>query len=131
MTDPALSPAWRSWYCRVLPAYWIFLLCLTHFPKLEVDVPIRSPDKIAHVGAFGLLAFLFWRFAQTWWYPLSARFVLVAAGGLVAYGALDEYTQQFVGRSTDLVDWLCDVGGIVVVLGLLEWRRRRTRAAIS
>jgi VanZ family protein len=115
----------------VLPAYGIFLFCLTHFPNLEVDVPIRAPDKLAHVGAFGLLAFLFWRFAQTLWYPLSNRFVLAAAGCLAAYAALDEYLQGFVGRSTDLVDWLCDVGGIAVVLGLLEWRRRRARRAIS
>jgi VanZ family protein len=131
MTDPAFSPAWTSWYRRVLPAYWIFLFCLTHFPKLEIDVPIRAPDKFAHVGAFGILAFLFWRFAQTLWYPLSKRFVWAAAGSLIVYGALDEYLQQFVGRSTDLIDWLCDVAGIVVVLAFLEWRRRRARNAIS
>ncbi len=131
MTDPAFSPAWKSWYRRVLPAYWIFLFCLTHFPRLEIDVPIRQPDKIAHLGAFGLLAFLFWRFAQTVWFPLSNRFVLAAAGCLIGYAALDEYLQQFVGRSTDLVDWLCDVAGIAAVLGFLEWRRRRTRNAIS
>jgi VanZ family protein len=131
MTDPRFSPAWKSWYRRVFLAYWIFLFCLTHFPGLTIDVPIRAPDKIAHVGAFGLLAFLFWRFAQTVWHPLSDRFVFVALGGLVAYAAVDELLQQFVGRSTDLVDWACDVVGIGVVLGFLEWRRRRTRDAIS
>jgi len=128
MTDPTFSPGWRSWYRRVLPAYWVFLFCVTHFPELQLDVPIRAPDKVAHVGAFGLLAFLFWRFAQTVWYPLSDRFVLAAAGSLLAYAALDEYLQQFVGRSPDLVDWLYDVAGIIVVLGVLEWQRRQRRS---
>lgn len=126
MTPPApFSAAWVRWYRRALPAYWIFLFCLTHFPELRIEVPIRAPDKIAHVGAFGLLAFLFWRFAQTLRYPLSARFVFSAALWLIAYAGLDEYLQQFVGRGTDIVDWLCDVTGIVVVLAVLEWRRRK------
>jgi VanZ family protein len=126
MTAPApFSAGWVRWYRRALPAYWIFLFCLTHFPGLQVDVPIRAPDKIAHVGAFGLLAFLFWRFAQTVRHPLSARFAFTAAFALVAFAAVDEYLQQFVGRGTDLVDWLCDVAGIVVVLAFLEWRRRK------
>ncbi len=119
------APGWVRWYRRALPAYWVFLFCLTHFPRLQIDVPIRSPDKIAHVGAFGLLAFLFWRFAQTVRHPLSARFVFAAALGLIGYAAADEYLQQFVGRDTDLLDWLCDVAGIVAVLAVLEWRRRR------
>jgi VanZ family protein len=126
MTDQTpISGVWTSWYRRALPAYWVFLFCLTHFPKLELDVPIRAPDKIAHVGAFGLLAFLFWRFAETLRHPLSNRFAYVAVSSLVGYAAFDEYVQQFVGRSTDIIDWLCDVAGIMAVLAPLEWRRRR------
>ena len=73
--------AWDHWYRRALPAYCIFLFCATHFPKLEIDLPISAPDKFAHWTAFGLLAFLFWRFAEALQRPLSGRFVWLAGLG--------------------------------------------------
>jgi VanZ family protein len=120
-----LSPVWTEWYRRALPAYWLFLFSVTHLPFLRLDMPYAPSDKVAHLGAFGLLAFLFWRFVEGLGRPLSGRFVYIAAFWLYAYGAFDEYLQQFVGRSTDLDDWVCDVCGITVVLVLLEWRRRK------
>lgn len=122
---PSLSPTWSHWYRRALPAYWVFLFCITHFPALELDVGVRDPDKLAHVGAFGLLAFLLWRFAETFQRPPSGRLVWIAGFWLAAYAALDEYLQQFVGRGADLPDWLCDLAGIAAVLGVLEWHRRK------
>lgn len=123
--------AWTQWFRTALPAYWITLFALTHFPELRLNAPISAPDKYAHIGAFGLLAFLFWRFVETIRHPLSGRFLWIAAIWLVAYAAFDEYLQQFVGRSTDLGDWLCDVAGIAAVLALLEWRRRAARAGVE
>ena len=122
-----LESVWAQWYRRALPAYLLFLFSVTHLPFLRLDVPIASSDKLAHLGAFGLLAFLFWRFVEALGRPPSGRFVYIAAFWLIAYAAFDEYLQQFVGRSTDLDDWLCDVGGIAAVLALLEWRRRKAR----
>jgi VanZ family protein len=123
--------AWTQWYRMALPAYWISLFALTHFPKLEFNAPISAPDKYAHIGAFGLLAFLFWRFVETIRRPLSGRFVWFAAIWLIGYAAFDEYLQQFVGRTTDLGDWLCDAAGMAVVLAVLEWRRRAHRAGVE
>jgi VanZ family protein len=128
-TSARLGPRWAHWYRRALPAYWFFLFCLTHFPKLEIGLDVPKSDKLAHLGAFGILAFLFWRFAESIQGPVSTRFVYLAAIVLCAYGAADEWLQQFVGRSTDFTDWLCDAAGIVVVLALLEWRRRRSHRA--
>jgi VanZ family protein len=122
-----LSSVWTQWYRRALPAYWLFLFCVTHLPFLRLDLPIESSDKVAHLGAFGLLAFLFWRFVEALGRPLSGRFVYLAGFWLFAYAGFDEYLQQFVGRSTDLDDWLCDTAGITAVLLLLEWRRRKAR----
>lgn len=85
---------WTHWYRRTLPAYWVFLFCLTHFPRLQLDLPLPSSDKIAHLAAFGLLAFLFWRFAETFRRPLPSCFVWIAGTTLMLYGALDEYLQQ-------------------------------------
>jgi VanZ family protein len=87
---------------------------------------VPSSDKLAHTVAFALLAFLFWRFWETFRRPLTPRAVWVMAAILTVYAGLDEYTQQFVGRGTDPVDWLCNVGGMGATLAVLEWRRRTT-----
>ena len=124
-----LSPLWARWYRRALPTYWVFLFCVTHFPKLSFGA--RAPkniDKAAHFIAFTLLAFVFWRFNQSFGRPLSARFVWFAAPILIAYAALDEYLQRFVRRSPNIIDWLWDSAGIVAVLIWLEIRRRRPKS---
>ncbi len=128
MPEPASGshPAWRHWYHRALPAYWIFLFFSTHLPKLQLPGPPRA-DKHVHFIAFGLLAFLFWRFFQVSG-PLSAGFVWRAGIILGFYAALDEYLQQFVGRGTEWGDFLADLAGIVVVLTVLEVFRRRRPA---
>ncbi len=123
MTGP-LSPRWAHWYRRALPSYWIALFCLTHFPELRLGVQLPRSDKLAHILAFGLLAFLFWRFGETFARGRSGRFVWIAAGVLGGYAGLDEWLQQFVGRSADWTDFGCNLAGIALVLGPLEWRRR-------
>jgi len=54
---------------------------------------------------------------------------------MMVYGALDEYTQQFFGRSTELKDWLTDTTATVVSLILWETIlflvQRTTRTKIS
>ncbi len=120
----SLSPRWARWYRRVLPAYWIFLFAVTHFPGLRLT-GIRNDDKVAHLCAFGLLAFLYWRFAESFGRPLSPRFVWITGLVLAAYAAVDEFLQLFVNRGADPTDWLFDSLGIAAVLALLEWRRRR------
>lgn len=120
-----MNDSWKRWYRRALPAYWVFLFLLTHFPSLTLRGAPPQTDKIAHVAAFGLLAFLFWRFAETFSRPLPPTFVWIAGVALVAYAAVDEFLQRFVNRGPDITDWLADAAGIVVVLAALEWRRRR------
>ncbi len=117
--------AWDDWFRRALPAYWVFLFCATHFPELRLDWGIRDPDKYAHVTAFGLLAVLFWQFAETLYRPLSGRFAWLAAVWLTAYAAFDEYTQQFMGRGTNVADWLASTSGIVGATLVMEVLRRR------
>ncbi len=124
------EPPWRHWYRRALPTYWVFLFCVTHLPRLRMTGPIPSPDKWSHVFAYALLAFLFWRCAETLGRPLTWRFVWIAGFWLTLYAAFDEFTQQFFGRSADALDFLCNVAGLVPTLALLEWRRR-TRAAVA
>ena len=118
-----LTPTWRRWYMRILPAYWIFLFCSTHLPRLQTPGPPQS-DKLLHFGAFGLLAFLFWRGCESASGGVGPRFVWTALPILIAYAGLDEYLQQFVGRGSDWEDFAADTVGILVTLTVLEWRRR-------
>jgi len=122
-----LPPGWRRWYQRALPAYWIFLYAVTHFPKLRLRGPIEHPDLYSHFIAFGLLAFLFWRFIETL-RPIGRRFVWIAGPVLLAYAAFDEWSQRFVGRTPTLSDLLANAGGIALTLAGLEIVRRRREA---
>ena len=107
-----------------LPVYWVALFVATHYPRVPVPGEIPHGDKLVHFAAFGLLALLFWQFVKAR-RPLGPRFVFAAAGVLVPYAALDEWLQQFVGRFTDLADFLANTAGIVVTLAVLELARRK------
>ena len=91
-------------------AYWGTLFYLTHLPPERVTIPGRFTDKELHFAAYAALSLalgmtLLVTLPRTRWIPLY----LVAIG--MAYGAIDERTQLFVGRSCELGDWLADVAG--------------------
>ena len=117
-------PSTKARLIRIaLPAYWGALAFATHYPRVRIPGEIPDSDKLVHFAAFGLLALLFWLF-RTGVRPLTARDVWIAAAVLIAYATLDEYTQQFVGRYTDVADWIANLTGIITVLVVLEVRRR-------
>ena len=119
----------------ILILMWIGAFTATHIPARYI------PGQIACLGDFVLhgIGFL----------GLSSWFILtVVAFGIkpvqriplvllvmMVYGALDEYTQQFFGRSTELKDWLTDTTATVVALILWETilflAQRATRTKIS
>jgi VanZ family protein len=123
VTDRPHRTRWDRAALVALPAYWVLLFVATHYPRVQIPGEIPSSDKLAHFGAFGLLAFLFWRFARARG-QLTKRFVWIAGAVLIAYAALDEYLQQFFGRYTDLNDFIANTAGIVAVLAALELHRR-------
>src|SRR5262245_50331038 len=125
-----LSRPWRRWYLRILPAYWIFLFLATHLPGLKLGGPEQS-DKLTHFIAFAILAFLFWRACESASRSLGPRFVWTALPILIAYAGMDEYLQQFVGRGSDWQDFAANTVGIVAMLTVLEWRRRRGAQVLS
>lgn len=105
-----------------LSVYWIALVLATHYPTVQIPGEFSYRDKVVHFGAFALLALLVYRVVAT---RARAAAVWLTAVVLVPYAALDEYTQQFVGRDTDLLDWFADVGGIALALAALAIGRRR------
>ena len=88
----------------------------------QSDVPAAPPgvDKVVHVALFAALAF------SGRWAGLG-RHVLVAL--LVLYAAVSEVVQGMtpLARSASVGDWLADVVGVLLGLGLwgLLTRRRR------
>ena len=115
------------WIRIALPVYWLVLALATHYPSVRVPGEVPKSDKIVHFVAFGLLAALFWQWMRARSRPLTASSVWIAALVLVSYATLDEYTQQFVGRDTDIWDWAANISGITCALVLGEIRRRRSR----
>ncbi len=98
------------------------LFVLTHIPQRHVPAELGfwDFDKSLHVAAYGLLTFFWLKALRA---PGAAVLTLVGAA-LAAFGAVDEYTQQFVGRSASAGDWLANVVGVsLVIVGFLGWQK--------
>lgn len=104
--------------------YWIALFAATHVPAYRLP-PVPVTDKTAHTVTYGLLAIALM-------VTLHLRGRLNGGTGitvlaiLLAYGAIDEWTQIPVGRSCELADWFADAAGAAtaVVLVTLALRMR-------
>lgn len=108
------------------------LLVATHWPG-KAETPSGGNgvyeayhlDKSIHCTAYAVMAALTARHLYAWrlWSRWSA---LAAAVCLLCLAALDEWTQQFVQRTPDLLDWLADYLGIVIGLTLFHqcWQPR-------
>jgi VanZ family protein len=121
------------WTCLAV-VWWALIFVATHIP-LHLPGPVSALDKYQHAAAYLGLAVLLcaayesWRPRREWGY----LGVFLAAA---AYGALDEWTQSFVGRQSDLLDWFADLGGAALGVGLMFlvaafWRARSAAAAAA
>ena len=106
--------------------YWAAVFIGTHLPS--DSIPQTTSDKTLHFVAYcGLAILVSWaallRFGPPWSVP--ARVL----GVLALYAAFDEWTQTFVaGRDGDVRDWLADIGGSLVGVGMVYavmWMRGR------
>jgi VanZ family protein len=118
----------RFWQA-MLAFFWLALFVGTHLTKRASVSPTDHLDKIAHFGAFLVLALLF---AATWQISaglLTGAHLRIAWIVLALYAAIDEWTQLLVGRDASVIDWLADVTGAALGLALFahvgKWRRRR------
>jgi len=97
----------------VLAVYWVALFVGTHVPIPPDVVQLAGSDKMLHFGAYlGLSLLIAFCVRPKGWNYL---WVLL---GLAAYGAIDELLQIPVRRTADVADWLADVAGVAVGLGV-------------
>jgi VanZ family protein len=59
----------------------------------------------------------------------SAIFQAVLLVGLAIHAALDELTQEYVGRSAEFFDWAADVSGVIAGLAVAQLVIRATQRA--
>jgi VanZ family protein len=105
----------------VWPLAWAALIFFLSSRPVMPTPPIPIADKIAHLGAYGLLATLLCRLGHGWRGAVLAWFIAAA------YGATDEWHQAYVpGRSTEFADWLADaIGAALAVIFYVRWAAYR------
>ena len=117
------------WLPMILWMAWIFWLSaqpnLPH-PARRIGLSDHLFDYAAHAFTFGVLAALIWRVLaprRGWVLPASIFSPpLLSALFSTLYAISDEVHQAFVpGRWAKVSDWLADMVGILVVVGLIAW----------
>lgn len=111
-----------SWWLWI--GYWVGLFVVTHVPlggKGPTVVPFA--DKLVHFGLYFVLVALGGRHLFATGRGRSLALLLTWAVVYAAYGAVDEWLQQFVGRTMSAGDWLADLTGVAAATVVLTLRR--------
>jgi VanZ family protein len=94
-------------------SYWAFLFVITHIPwPSGLHLPEHG-DKVIHFVAYAVLAVLGGT-ALHLMRRLDRRRLVLWSILFIAYGAADEWLQQFVHRTTSLGDWIADAMGVLL-----------------
>lgn len=118
-----------------LGIYWPVIFWLTHIPIPQIARQSGMSDKTMHLIAYFVLAFLVWftvsPYEKVRWHRKKPWIVLAV---ILAYAALDEILQGRMGRSMDMLDFVADLFGIFLALGLLSllsfWSALLTASAV-
>lgn len=96
------------------------IFVLTHLPAQALQ-GVRGNDKVAHFSAYLVLMILYWLVRYGGQRPSFRGMSLFWSVLLIAaYGAADEFSQQFVpNRHASVYDWYADMGGMAAAVVLL------------
>ncbi|HYO11506.1 MAG TPA: VanZ family protein [Tepidisphaeraceae bacterium] len=124
-TRPRLARA--CWVLVLL--YWAAMFGLTHLPTPRLPyVPVT--DKTAHFVAYFLLGAGLYTAVYLRGQRGAGDVAVVVLTTLIAYGAVDEWTQLLVNRSCERADWFADVAGAATAVAIAATLAPRlTRAA--
>jgi VanZ family protein len=105
--------------------YWLGLFILMHVPVSGLRrLSFNNADKIIHFVLYFLLTYLGGRYLSAIGRARSTMSLIGYACMYAAYGAFDEWLQQYTHRTMDLYDWLTDAAGITLATLLLALQRR-------
>lgn len=118
-----------------LGIYWPVIFYLTHTQVRTIAKQSGMSDKTMHLMAYFALAFLIWFAISPYEKVNWARTkVWILAIIVTAYALADEFLQGFVGRSPEFLDFVADLSGMALALGILSffgfWSSLLTASAI-
>ena len=102
----------------LLVLLWAGAFTLTHMSSGNVP-DFHVGDKTLHTAGFAGLASAFGVTLLAFGVRRRRRLVLMFVV-MLAYGAIDEWTQPWFGRGCDFTDWLHDVVGTIIAVGVVE-----------
>jgi VanZ family protein len=109
--------------------FQIAIFAVSSRPNLDVAIPIRHLDKVAHLLEYAVLGGLLYRAMRL---SRARRWVAFATAvlGAALMGGFDEGLQSLVpGRDCSLTDWFADcTGGWLGALGLARLEKAAPRA---
>ena len=95
----------------------ILVLVLTHIPHSSLPHQFIFNDKMMHYVAYSVISFLYGISFSPRGYKGLLGLLLVAVGVSIL-AAIDEYSQQYFGRNTDIYDYYSDLYGVATGVGL-------------
>jgi VanZ family protein len=109
--------SFRAWLAVV--AWMSLTVILSTFPVDGLQPAVPDADKLGHAAVYGVLAFLC---ARAWRRHESSQAAAVerAMAMVLAFGALMEFMQGYVGRDPSLADWIAD--GVGALVGIAFWK---------
>lgn len=99
----------------LLLAYTALLFTVTHLPPTAIPSSVAGSDKHWHFFAYCGLGLLGSMTAL----PRTARWAGLTMLAVALFACLDELLQIPVGRSAEWLDWVADVSGAAVGIGLV------------
>ena len=104
-----------AWQLRAAALVAAAAFAATHIPPAGLPGAVSGWDKVAHLIIYAALGGTIALGLGLHRRPRAVRFVAIFAA-LAGYGAFDELSQPFFGRTCELGDWIADLGG--AALGL-------------
>lgn len=124
--------SWERWRWYLVAGWVLVILVATSVPVPVLPGPeVTGADKLAHILLYLLLGLLVFRALRRELPRRTILFIiLLALGGCAAFGAADEWHQQFVDRNPAVWDWYADLAGSAMGVAAAAWhynwsRRRR------
>jgi VanZ family protein len=114
---PILHPWRRALFATCVSGFSAAFIA-SHIPPQDMP-DVHVTDKLLHAVGFAALTLTLLAALGAFGASRAKRLIATTLL-LAAYGAVDELTQPFFGRTCDLHDWLADMLGMVLALAIVE-----------